>query len=191
LRATKLAKGEPRNAKQQILYTGFVAQDVEKAAKSLSYDFSGVDAAKNDKDLYGLRYSDFVAPLVKAVQELSAKNDALQQQNNDLAQRVAKLETMMHVAPSSPVMSSATLEQNIPNPFVSSTTIGYSLPGKFSSAQMIIADKNGKQLKQINISGASQGTISVDASTMASGAYNYSLYIDGKLITTKQMVITK
>ena len=37
-------------AKEQILYTGFIAQDVEKAAKSLNYDFSGVDAPKNDKD---------------------------------------------------------------------------------------------------------------------------------------------
>ena len=55
-----------RNAKQQIVYTGFVAQDVEKAAKELNYDFSGVDAAKNDKDLYGLRYSDFVVPLGKS-----------------------------------------------------------------------------------------------------------------------------
>ena len=58
-----------------MVYTGFVAQDVEKAARELNYDFSGVDAAKNDKDLYGLRYSEFVVPLVKAVQELSAKND--------------------------------------------------------------------------------------------------------------------
>src|SRR4029079_10630886 len=61
--------------KEKVVYTGFVAQDVEKAAKSLNYDFSGVDAAKNDKDLYGLRYAEFVVPLVKAVQELSKMND--------------------------------------------------------------------------------------------------------------------
>lgn len=47
-----------RNAKQQVFYTGFVAQDVERAAKELKYDFSGVDAAKNDKDLYSLRYAE-------------------------------------------------------------------------------------------------------------------------------------
>ena len=63
-------------AKEQIIYTGFVAQDVEKAAKELNYDFSGVDAPKNDKDVYALRYSDFVVPLVKAVQELVAENEA-------------------------------------------------------------------------------------------------------------------
>ena len=58
-----------RKQKEQIVYTGFIAQDVEKAAKELGFDFSGVDAAKNDKDLYGLRYAEFVVPLVKAVQE--------------------------------------------------------------------------------------------------------------------------
>jgi hypothetical protein len=52
-----------------------LAQDVEKAAKDLNYDFSGVDAPKNDKDLYALRYAEFVVPLVKAVQELSQQND--------------------------------------------------------------------------------------------------------------------
>ena len=80
----RLEESAARKAKEQIIYTGFIAQDVEKAAKKLSYDFSGVDAAKNDKDLYGLRYSDFVVPLVKAVQELSNQNDTLKEKNNAL-----------------------------------------------------------------------------------------------------------
>ena len=46
-----------------------------ESSQNLNYDFSGVDAAKNDKDLYGLRYAEFVVPLVKAVQELSKLND--------------------------------------------------------------------------------------------------------------------
>ncbi|MBK7214001.1 MAG: tail fiber domain-containing protein [Bacteroidales bacterium] len=56
--------------------SGFVAQEVEKAAQQLGYDFSGVDAPKNDKDVYALRYSDFVVPLVKAVQELNTDNNS-------------------------------------------------------------------------------------------------------------------
>ena len=56
--------------KYKIIYTGFEAQEVEKAAASIGYNFSGVDKPKNDQEsFYGLRYSDFVAPLVKAVQE--------------------------------------------------------------------------------------------------------------------------
>ncbi len=55
--------------KEKIIYSGFVAQEVEKAATETGYDFSGVDKPNNEKDFYGLRYAEFVVPLVKAVQE--------------------------------------------------------------------------------------------------------------------------
>ena len=58
-----------RNEKSQIIYTGFIAQEVQQVSKELAYDFSGIDAPKNDNDFYGLRYAEFVVPLVKAVQE--------------------------------------------------------------------------------------------------------------------------
>jgi len=200
-----------RKAKEAILYTGFVAQDVEKAAKSLNYDFSGVDAAKNDKDLYGLRYSDFVVPLVKAVQELSKMNDAknasidsMKTEIGNLKSEMAELKAMIVSSQSTPVplnagvnsqqsavLSSASLQQNIPNPFTHTTSIAYTLPQKFSSAQIVITDKNGKTLKAVTISGSGKSNLSVDASTLASGAYEYSLMIDGRLVATKQMMIAK
>ena len=77
-------------AKEQIVYTGFVAQEVEQAAKSLSYNFSGVDAPKNEKDLYGLRYSDFVVPIVKAVQEQQTLIEDLQKQINEIKAMIKK-----------------------------------------------------------------------------------------------------
>ncbi|MEP6467928.1 MAG: tail fiber domain-containing protein, partial [Parafilimonas sp.] len=177
--------------KEKIIYSGFVAQDVEKIAKELNYNFSGVDAAKNDKDLYGLRYADFVVPLVKAVQELSKKNDEKDNVIEDFKLRLAKLEAMMNVDNQSIVLSSALLEQNIPNPFNNSTTINYTLPQKYNSAQIIITDKNGKALKQINISGNGKGMITVDASMLAMGTYQYSLYANGRLIDSKQLILLK
>jgi len=54
---------------EQMRFSGFLAQDVEQVANEVGYKFSGVDAPKNDKDTYGLRYAEFVVPLVKAVQE--------------------------------------------------------------------------------------------------------------------------
>ena len=70
-------RGEPMNAqmklalteKEKVTYTGFIAQEVEKAAKELDYDFSGVETPKDENDFYALRYAEFVVPLVKAVQE--------------------------------------------------------------------------------------------------------------------------
>ena len=182
-----------RNAKQQVIHTGFIAQDVEKAAKELNYDFSGVDAAKNDKDLYALRYAEFVVPLVKAVQELSHQNEKLKNQNNDLQQRIEKLEAIINVQPATnhklqtANSTNASLEQNMPNPFNRATTINYTLPQQFSFAKVIITDKSGKTLKQINVPGNGKGSLNFDASTLSPGAYQYSLYVDAKLISTKQM----
>jgi len=62
---------------------------------------------------------------------------------------------------------------------------------KFNHAQIVITDKTGKILKQITLPGIGKGSVTVDASTLASGAYQYSLYVDSKLVTTKQMVLVK
>jgi hypothetical protein len=202
---TSQAEINARSAKQQIVYTGFVAQDVEKAAKDLNYDFSGVDAAKNDKDLYGLRYAEFVVPLVKAVQELSKQNDSLQKQNDALQKqndtfekRIEKLEAMMNVQsttandqPQITTVSSASIDQNIPNPFSNATIIHYTLPQQYTVAKIIIADKSGSVLKEMKISGAGKGSVEIDASTLAQGSYQYSLIANGRLIGTKQMILTK
>jgi len=70
--------------KEKIVYTGFVAQEVAAAAKDVGYDFSGVDAPKNESDYYGLRYAEFVVPLVKAIQEQQKMIDDLKKEVQEL-----------------------------------------------------------------------------------------------------------
>jgi trimeric autotransporter adhesin len=79
-------------AKEKIVYSGFIAQEVETAARKISYNFSGVDAPRDANGHYGLRYGDFVVPLVKAVQELDRENEALERTIEMLKERVSKLE---------------------------------------------------------------------------------------------------
>lgn len=180
-----------RQTKEKIIYTGFIAQDVETAAQSLNYDFSGVDAAKNNKDLYGLRYSDFVVPLVKGEQELSAQNDSLRAEIAQLKAMVTQLASRLNQSINSVKLSSASLEQNVPNPFESSTTIAYTLPQNYSKAQLIITDKTGKTLKAIALSGNGKGSVNIDATSLSAGIYSYSMLVDGNLDGTKQMVLAK
>jgi len=183
---------DARKAKEQIVYTGFAAQDVEKAAKSLNYDFSGVDAAKNNKDLYGLRYAEFVVPLVKAVQELSQQNDSLKNELNELRSMIiSNQSTSVNSQSQTAIISSGSLAQNIPNPFSNSTTINYTLPQQYSSAKIIVTDKNGNALKQINLSNKGNGSVLINASILSSGAYQYSLIVDGRIVSSKQMLISK
>ncbi|MCB0482812.1 MAG: tail fiber domain-containing protein, partial [Flavobacteriales bacterium] len=82
---------EAEAEKERIIQTGFIAQEVEASAKKLGYDFSGVDAPKNENDNYGLRYSEFVVPIVKAMQEqqaiIEAQNkeiEKLKSQNSEI-----------------------------------------------------------------------------------------------------------
>jgi hypothetical protein len=175
----------------KIIYNGFIAQDVEAAAKKLNYDFSGVDKPKTKDGLYGLRYSDFVVPLVKAVQELSTQNDELKKQNDDLAQRLAKLEAIMNVQQSTINLSSASLGQNVPNPFSKATTINYSLPQKYLSAKIIVIDESGNTIRIFNLSGTGKGTLNFSSPFRVGASYEYLLLVDGKLIDTKQMVLAK
>ena len=74
-----------RDEQSRIRYTGFIAQEVEAASRSLGYDFSGVDRPASTEGLYGLRYAEFVVPLVKAVQEQQAIIERLEK-------RIAQLE---------------------------------------------------------------------------------------------------
>ena len=70
--------------KENVRYTGFIAQEVEQAATMVRFDFSGVVKPANTSDTYSIRYAEFVVPLVKAVQELSSENSALKHQNEQL-----------------------------------------------------------------------------------------------------------
>lgn len=78
---------------ESIIQTGFIAQEVEKAAKELGYDFSGIDSPKNEKDFYGIRYAEFVVPLTKAIQEQQQLIELLQKELETLKIKVKSLET--------------------------------------------------------------------------------------------------
>jgi hypothetical protein len=193
--------------KEKKKYSGFIAQEVEKAANDIGYDFSGVKKPANDKSFYALSYADFVPPLVKAVQQLSKQNDSLKEMNASLQSQLNNMQAAIQTlankagvdlstvntqqATITNQFPNASLAQNIPNPYNHSTSIAYNLPMSFSSAQIIVTDNMGKSLKTVNISGQRKGILNLDASSLSSGSYNYSLYVDGKLIDTKKMMLTK
>ncbi len=195
-RQPKAEEVKARQEKAKIRYTGFVAQDVEKTAQELNYDFSGVDKPKNDKDFYGLRYGEFVVPLVKAVQELSKKNEELSQKNEELEVRLQILESLLSDhnykgANASLNLSSAYLEQNAPNPFSSSTFIRYHIPANVINAQVVITDLKGAVVKSIGLNSKGRGQITLNTGALAAGTYNYSLWIDNQQVDSKQLIVTR
>lgn len=211
----QLTPGEiaARKAQEDMLCTGFIAQDVEQAAKEIGYDFSGVDVAKNEHDLYGLRYSEFVVPLVKAVQELSKQNDqlnsstavlsgkiqSLEIENENLQKQIDELKAAVFTSStndgavkiSSSTISSPILGQNLPNPFDNSTIIPFRIPKGCSSATIVISEMaSGKIVTAIPVS-CDETHATIESGNLAAGTYTYSLSVDGRVMDTKKMEIVK
>ncbi len=74
-----------------IIRTGFLAQDVEKICTDLGYNFDGlhIPDANNPTDNYGIAYSQFIMPIVKAVQEQQV---IIETQKTELEQLKSELE---------------------------------------------------------------------------------------------------
>jgi len=190
-----------RANKEKYVYSGFIAQDVEQAAHSVGYDFSGVDAPENEKSTYGLRYADFVVPLVKAVQELSEQNEAkdvaiasLQAQVNELNAKLDELTNALK-SKNTGIISENEVVKNFsfslfPNPTNSFVTINYSL--NFDTQICIeLYNMYGQRLKLIvPQQNKKAGTYSVQISVgdMGTGTYIVKAFSDNQ-IESKQLVL--
>ena len=73
---------------------GFIAQEVKSVLDNHNItDFNGWHQTKAEQGaVQGISYEMFVMPLVKAIQELSAKNDSLETSNQALIARIEALE---------------------------------------------------------------------------------------------------
>ena len=61
--------------KRSRYHHGVIAQQVEQVTKETGIDFGGLQDHKvnGGSDVYSVGYEEFIAPLIKAVQELSAE----------------------------------------------------------------------------------------------------------------------
>jgi hypothetical protein len=57
-----------------VEHFGFIAQEVDKLASHEEYGFVYIDA----DGIYGVRLTEFIGPLVKSIQELNERIDALE-----------------------------------------------------------------------------------------------------------------
>lgn len=190
-----------KEAIENTQWTGFLAQDVERAASDINYDFSGVD---NTGKVKGIRYSSFVVPLVKAVQEqqemitdlqqiISRKDAQLEEMKTKLDQLISRFESLSSKDSTKVTTLSDVpfLEQNEPNPFTNETTIKYYLPSRISQASIRIFDIAGKPIKDIALIGNGHGAVRLQVADLPSGSYACQLMADGKYIETMKMIVIK
>ena len=66
---------------------GFIAQELEATLNQFGAKNNGI-ISKDDAGMIGVRYNDLLAPMVKAIQELDTKNQALDLKNQALKQEL-------------------------------------------------------------------------------------------------------
>lgn len=184
---------------------GLIAQDVEKVLPELvgNARFETVLAnphpteedAKASKTIMfkTLNYTELIPILIKGMQEQQETIDKQQQQIDQLKQLVQSMINNTNPSSFSPSGNStgAYLLQNAPNPFSQNTVIRYNIPSGIHDARLSIMNAEGKQAKVYSLQNRGLNTITINAGTLSAGAYSYSLIVDGKLVDSKTMVITR
>jgi hypothetical protein len=189
---------------EKITMTGFIAQEVEQAAKSLNYEFSGVVAPENKNELYSLRYSEFVVPVVKGLQEidikvedvfstvekLKAENEKLKSENESMQKDLAEIKSQLGIQNKEQVPVSKIGGKKVtiqPNPANANFMVTFNNENN-SSANLIIIDSTGKEI-------AKQQTFKneayVDCQKFANGTYKLMIIINNKITGAENFVVVK
>ncbi|HMH21221.1 MAG TPA: tail fiber domain-containing protein [Puia sp.] len=169
--------------KEKMVLTGFVAQEVEKAAAETGYAFSGVDKPRSDSGLYALRYAEFVVPLVKAMQEQQAMIKDLQTQVQAL-QTQADVVIVLGGSGGSGDKISA-----YPDPVVNAMTVSINTQST-GAGTLSIFDSGGKLIRQMNID-MHQGANTFNLSLPNTAAGYYTVRLDWGHQLHKQISFVK
>jgi len=195
---------------EKITQTGFLAQEVELAAKENNFDFNGVRAPTGNIKLYSIQYAAFVVPLVKAVQELNEEVIRLKAQDIKHQDRIealkSEIENLKSILPeeqqqklkalrdgnaSNREDEQALLFQNSPNPSTGNTTIRFSVPASSQHGEIKIYAAGGKEIQSFSIAEKGAGQIEFNTGSLAAGMYDYTLFIDGRVAASRQLVLMK
>ena len=183
---------------------GLIAQDVETILPNLVKDSKfetrygkanpGKEDIKNSETINfkALNYTELIPIMIKGMQELQAVNDKQEQ-------RIEALEKIIENLPGTSNTSSSTLssestdaylKQNMPNPFSQNTIIYCNVPSSVKQAQLMIYSEEGRQIKSFILNNGIND-VTINAGSFSPGQYVYSLFIDGKNVDSKKMIITK
>lgn len=142
---------------------------------------------EDDNGNVAINYIEMVPLLLQSIKELNAKIEELNG-GGSTASKNFELASGISQAEATDILS---LSQNVPNPFSTATSISVNVPESTNNAAIFIYDMSGKQIKQIDINGRGKTSISVSAEGLNAGMYLYTLIADGRVISTKRMILTK
>ena len=130
--------------------------------------------------------------------DLNEQNRAQETRINDLETRLAEIEGYLAqnsaksgASASISDAAASVLFQNTPNPFSAETKIRVTVAAGSQSAQILIFDMNGRQLRAFSDLQSGENALTIQGSELEAGMYFYSLVVDGQEVDTKRMILTK
>jgi len=162
----------------QKKHYGLIAQELQELYPDLVYE--------GDDGYLSINYTGIIPLLIQSIKELKTEMDELKNTDSSV-----KKSAHMGTSLSPNETGTAILHQNAPNPFTQSTQIKYYLPSTVTKAYLCIYDLQGRQLKQIYVTGRGEGVQTISASEFTAGIYLYGLIADGKQVDMKRMILTE
>ena len=185
---------------------GLIAQELQTVIKeavisrTFTTDEKGAKSVAENSRL-GVFYNDLVPVMIKAIQEqqaqIGAKDatiESLQSKITLIEDRLSQMEQMVasiKTTGSSVMPKMAQLYQNTPNPFNDKSAIRFYIPNNAVNAELKIFSNDGKEVKRIKVAARGENKIDLAAGMLPAGVYNYSLFVDGKLAASKQMILVQ
>ncbi|MGD1844715.1 MAG: tail fiber domain-containing protein [Salibacteraceae bacterium] len=173
---------------------GFIAQDLQKVMPEL---------VKSDEDGYlGINYSLMTPLLVEAVKEQQTIIDEQARKIDDLETALTAMEarlsdmetktTKANDAQNSSLFEDAPeMQQNRPNPFQESTSIEYYLPTSVNDAVLVVYNALGNEVTRVRLEGRGYSKVDLQAYDWENGNYIYTIFADGQVVNSKQMILAR
>ena len=185
---------------------GFIAQEVERVIPDLVRDtdiqFNEAVAdpgqtGHHTEQMKAMNYQMLIPVLTQGIKEqqeqldeLRSKYQSLEQLYQGLQRQLSELQGALP-GEEEVKQNSIWLDQNAPNPFTESTRIAYRIPTGVRSARLFITAPNGQLIREVALGDRGDGATIIEANSLPAGLYQYSLWVDGKLVETRQMILTR
>lgn len=164
---------------------GLIAQEVMSIVPEV--------VQKMQDSTLAISYSSIIPILIEAIKEQQRQIDELQ---NTIEQNKLKNQVLQNGKAGDGGfvdnhLNNNRLFQNVPNPFNERTMISFFIDNNSKNASLNIYNINGKLIKDVSIKGFGKGEIEIEGGELGAGVYIYSLIVDGVVVDSKQMVLTK
>ena len=159
-------------------------------------NLEGTHVLKGKKETYlSVNNTPIRYMLINAIQEQQSMIEDMQAQLVELQKQISGINSSTSSNEINVTLEgvyNAELAQNVPNPFGTNTSIEYSIPNNVTAdSEILIYNINGQLMKRVSIDHVGAGKLNVNTLELESGNYTYSLSIDGRIIDTKKMIVTK